>query len=182
MDVGWEHIKNSAEPAIRLGSTTGLNRRGLLRSHAVWLATFLALRVSLCTAVLHCSKELLRRSVRKRGPRWLRGVVHFLCDVLLPTSFFGPLLGLTAAAVQLTGLGTPGQGLGQGLGLGLGWLRGGGRHLQRPSAAPMPPPLVAALPAVAAAASDAVAATVSATVAATVTPAVAATANWGTGK
>ncbi|GLC75942.1 hypothetical protein PLESTF_001708600 [Pleodorina starrii] len=78
--------------------------KSLLRNHACWLATFLAVRVSVATALLHCTKGLLRRSVRKRGPRWLRGCVHFLCDVMLPTGFFGPLLGITFGALQLTGV------------------------------------------------------------------------------
>ncbi|GIL60969.1 hypothetical protein Vafri_15764 [Volvox africanus] len=82
--------------------------KSLLRSHARWLATYFAVRVSLTTAVLHCAKELLRRSVRKRGPRWLRGCVHFICDVMLPTGFFGPLLGVTIGVLQITGVGLGG--------------------------------------------------------------------------
>ncbi|GLI62850.1 hypothetical protein VaNZ11_005400 [Volvox africanus] len=82
--------------------------KSLLRSHARWLATYFAVRVSLTTAVLHCGKELLRSSVRKRGPRWLRGCVHFICDVMLPTGFFGPLLGVTIGVLQTTGLGLGG--------------------------------------------------------------------------
>ncbi|GIL69036.1 hypothetical protein Vretimale_17348 [Volvox reticuliferus] len=128
--------------------------KSLLRSHARWLATYLAVRVSLTTAALHCAKELVRRSVRKRGPSWLRGAVHFICDVMLPTGFFGPFLGVTIGVLQLAG-----GGLG-----GLIRLRGGGGGGSS-AGPPIQPPMATALPAVAAAASGAVAATLSATAA-----------------
>ncbi|KXZ46291.1 hypothetical protein GPECTOR_45g161 [Gonium pectorale] len=111
------------------------------------------------------------RSVRKRGPAWLRATVHFACDVLLPTGFFGPLAGVTLGAMQLTGCG-PGAMLQQVRGAVGG---GGGRAAPE---APHQPALASALPAVAAAAGDAMAAATSGAVAA-VSDAVAAAAVGG---
>lgn len=41
------------------------------------------------------------RLMPKRAPQWLRHGVCYGLDVLLPTSFFGPLLGATGATLQL---------------------------------------------------------------------------------
>ncbi len=41
------------------------------------------------------------RLLPKRAPHWLRRGVCYGLDVLLPTGFFGPLLGVTGATLQL---------------------------------------------------------------------------------
>ncbi|PNG99837.1 hypothetical protein TSOC_014371, partial [Tetrabaena socialis] len=117
--------------------------RSLLATHARHLALFFGLRVVLACAAVHALKAGLRRLVRKRGPRWLRGAVELGCNVLLPTSFFGPLLGLTEGVMELTGVGA---------------FFGAGRLLGEAATGAGQPALAAAIPAAAAAAGDAMAA------------------------
>lgn len=55
-------------------------------------------RASLCCAVLHLLKRGARRAARGK-PRAER-VVNYVCDVLLPTGFYGPLLGCSMVVLQ----------------------------------------------------------------------------------
>ncbi|GFR46817.1 hypothetical protein Agub_g8454 [Astrephomene gubernaculifera] len=135
--------------------------RSLVAAHARRVAAFFAVRVMVASALLHGAKGLVRRLLRKRPPRrlptWLLGSLDWCLEALLPTGFFGPLLGLTAGVMQMAGVGP--------LGVGAAYLRLASSAAVA-EAPPVQPPLATALPAVAAAATDAMAAAAGGAVAA----------------
>ncbi|KAG2487485.1 hypothetical protein HYH03_013905 [Edaphochlamys debaryana] len=136
--------------------------KSLVTSHARFLIIFFSLRVVIATAALHATKVALQQvvaHVHTRSPRrrwrWLRASVDYVLDVLLPTGFFGPALGLAAGILQLTGMSIA------------PWSWHHHSDPSSPAPGTMPQdPLAAALPAVAAAAGDAVVAAAGGAVAA----------------
>ncbi|KAG2424824.1 hypothetical protein HXX76_014245 [Chlamydomonas incerta] len=152
--------------------------KSLVTRHARHLAIFFGLRVALTSLSLALAKALLKRLVRRLGWRPLSATVDGCCDVLLPTSFFGPLLGVTNGTLELAGVsdgplavlwlrhfvnlgllfpGRTGGGGGEGSGTGEG---GGHDRAAAGSYAATQPALASALPRVAAAAGDAMGALV----------------------
>lgn len=69
----------------------------LARSWRGWVWR-LCTRASAACAVLHLVKLAAKRAAR--GRRRAAAAVDFVCDVLLPTGFYGPAAGITLEVVQ----------------------------------------------------------------------------------
>lgn len=78
--------------------------RSLAASQACRLAWFFGWRAAVGSALLHVAKAALQRLARKRTPARVRHAVDFVSDVMLPTAFFGPMLGITFGVLELSGV------------------------------------------------------------------------------
>ncbi|KAF5830631.1 hypothetical protein DUNSADRAFT_14232, partial [Dunaliella salina] len=77
-----------------------------LRSHALRYGRFFAIRVAAGSVLLHGLKGGLKWLARRAGPKCSR-TVEFICEVVFPSSFFGPVTGIMFGVLQILGFGQP---------------------------------------------------------------------------
>mmetsp|Transcript_20147 Transcript_20147/g.56107 ORF Transcript_20147/g.56107 Transcript_20147/m.56107 type:complete len:231 (-) Transcript_20147:531-1223(-) len=77
-----------------------------LRSHALRYVRFFSIRAAAASVILHGLKGGLKWLARRGGPKCSR-TVDFICEVVFPSSFFGPVTGILFGVLQILGFGQP---------------------------------------------------------------------------